>query len=106
VSYRPYDLEERLVGLPRTGDFGWLREYGDPVVPVLRAIRRHGPGGARRGALLALVQLHGEEGVDAENLAVVRRLIRIEAAHDAPYAFDARFNSWRWTAACPPWRRT
>ena len=97
---------ERLVGLPRTGDFGWLREYGDPVVPVLRAIRRHGPGGARRGALLALVRLHGEDGVDAEDLAVVRRLIRIKAAHDAPYAFDARFNSWRWAAVCPPWRRT
>ena len=65
------------MGLPRTGDFGWLRESGDPVVPVLRVIRRHGPGGARRGALLALVHLHGEDGVDAEDLAVVRRLIRI-----------------------------
>lgn len=88
------DLEERLVGLPRTGDFGWLHEYGDPVVPVLQAIRRHGPGVARRGALLALVHLHGEAGVDAEDLAVVRRMIRIKAAHDVPYAFDACFNSW------------
>ena len=32
------DLEERLVRLPRTVEFGWLRDYGDPVVPVLQAI--------------------------------------------------------------------
>lgn len=24
------DLEERLVRLPRTGEFGWLRDSGDP----------------------------------------------------------------------------
>ena len=47
--------EKRLVRLPRTGDFGWLRDYGDPVVPVLHAIRRRWPGAARHGALLALL---------------------------------------------------
>ena len=65
------DLEERLVQLPRTGDFGWLRNYGDPVVPILQAIRRRGR--RRRGALLALVHLRGEVGLDAEDLAVVRQ---------------------------------
>ena len=74
------DLEERLARLPRTGDFGWLRDYADSVVPVLQTIRRRGPGAARRGALLALVYLRGEAGLDAEDLAVLRRLIRIKAA--------------------------
>jgi len=87
------DLEERLVRLPRTVEFGWLREYGDAVVPVRQAIRPRGPGTARGGALLALLHLRGEDGLDAEDLAVVRRLIRIKASHDVPYAFDACFNS-------------
>ena len=81
-------------GWPRTGELGWLRDYGDPVVPVLQAIRRRGPGAARRGAPLALVHLRGEAGLDVEDLAVVRRLIRVKAARDVPYAFDACFNSW------------
>lgn len=63
-------------------------------MPALHAIRRHGPGAARRGALLALVYLCGEAGLDAEDLDVVRRLIRIKAGRDVPYAFDACFNSW------------
>lgn len=88
------DLEERLVQLSQTCEFGWLRDYGDPVVPVLQAIRRRGPGAARRGALLALVFLRGEAGLDVQDLAVVRRLIRIKAVSDRPYAFDACFNSW------------
>src|ERR1051326_4001269 len=88
------DLEERLVQLPRTCEFGWLRDYGDPVVPMLQAIRRRGPGTARRRALLALLHLRGEAGLDGADLAVVRRLIRIKAARDVPYAFDACFNSW------------
>jgi hypothetical protein len=86
-------LEERLVRLSRTGDFGWLRDDGDPVVPALPAIRRRGPGAVRRGALLALVYLRGEAGLDTEDLAVLRRLIRVKAARDVPYAFDACFNS-------------
>jgi hypothetical protein len=88
------DLKERLARLPQTGDFGWLRDCADSVVPVLQAIRRRGPGTARRGALLALVHLRGEAGLDAEDLAVLRRLIRVKAARDVPYAFDACFNSW------------
>ena len=88
------DLEERLVRLPRTGDFGWLRDYGDSVVPGFQAIRRRGPGAARRGALLAPVYLRGEVGLDAEDLAVARQLIRVKVARDVPYAFDACFNSW------------
>jgi hypothetical protein len=88
------DLEERLVRLPRKGDFSWLRDYGDSIVPVLQVIRRRGPGAARRGALLTLEHLLGEAGLDAEDLAVVPRLIRVKAARDVPYAFDACFNSW------------
>ena len=42
------DLEERLVRLPRTGDFSWLHDYGDSIVPVLQVIRRRGPGAAGR----------------------------------------------------------
>src|ERR1039457_536963 len=68
------DLEERLAHLPQTGDFRWLHDYGDSVLPALHAIRRHGPGTARRGALLALVHLRGEAGLDAEDLNVLRRL--------------------------------
>jgi len=88
------DLEERLAHLPQTGDFRWLHDYGDSVLPTLHAIRRHGPGAARRGALLALVHLRGEAGLDAEDLNVLRRLIHVKAARDMPYAFDACFNSW------------
>lgn len=88
------DLEERLGRLPRTVEFGWLREYGDSVVPVLQAIRSRGLGAARCGALLALLHLRGEDRLDAEDLAVVRRLIRIKAPHDVPYAFDTCLHSW------------
>lgn len=88
------DLEERLVHLPQTGNFRWLHAYGDSIVPMLHAIRRHGPGTARRGALLALVHLRGEAELDAEDLNVLRRLIQIKVARDVPYAFDACFNSW------------
>lgn len=63
-------------------------------MPVLQAIRRRGPGAARRRALLALVYLRGEAGFYAEDLAAVRRLIRVKAARDVPYAFDACFNGW------------
>jgi hypothetical protein len=88
------DLEERLVQLPQTSSFGWLHDYSDSVLPALHAIRRHGPGAARRGALLALVHLRGEAELDVQDLSVLRRLIRIKAARDVPYAFDACFNSW------------
>lgn len=70
--------------LPRTGEFSWLREYGDLVVLVLRTIRRRGPGAVRHGTLLALLHLRGEDGLDAEDFAAVRRLIRIKAARDVP----------------------
>lgn len=75
------DLEERLGRLSRTGEFGWLRDYGDPVEPVLEAIRRRGPGVARRGALLALLHLRGEAGLNAEDLAVARRLILVSFSY-------------------------
>lgn len=80
--------------LPQTGNFWWLHDYGDSVVPMLHAIRRRGPGTARRGALLALVHLRGEAELDAEDLDVLRRLIQIKVARDVPYALDACFNSW------------
>ena len=40
------------------------------------------------------MHLCGEAGLDAEDLAAVWRLIRIKAARDVPYAFDACFSSW------------
>ena len=86
------DLEEHLVRL-----LGRATSAGCAMT-VIRScrcsIRRRGPGAARRGALLALLYLRGEDGLDAEDLAVVRWLIRIKAARDVPYAFDACFNSW------------
>ena len=80
------DLEERLVRLPRTGHFGWLCDYGAPGDPPPRT--------RRRAPLFALAFLCGEAGLDAADLAMVRRLIRIKAPRDVPYPFDACFNGW------------
>ena len=92
-----------MAGRPRLGGRAWTwrsawcscpgrASSAGCAITVLRAIRRRGPGAARRRALFALVFLCGEAGLDAADLAMVRRLIRIKAPRDVPYAFDACFN--------------
>jgi hypothetical protein len=64
------------------------------MLPALRAIRRTGPGRARRGALLALLHLGGEKALDPADLAALRRLITIKLPHDRPQPLDDSFCSW------------
>lgn len=71
-----------------------FREHVEAIIPQLRALSRHRHGTARRGALLALLHLGGEAALEQADLAVLLRLVRIKATRNAPYAFDACFNSW------------
>jgi hypothetical protein len=64
------------------------------MLPELRAIRRAGPGWARRGALLALLHLGGEKALDPADLVALRRLITIKLPHDRPQQFDDSFCAW------------
>lgn len=91
------DLEAWLKRLGKSGQIFIPQEFGErdeAIIAQLRAIRRHGHGAARRGALLALLHLGGEAVVDRADRSELLRLVQIKAARDVPYAFDACFNSW------------
>jgi hypothetical protein len=71
-----------------------FRDLDVSMLPDLRAIRRNGPGWARRGALLALLHLGGEKALDPTDLAALRRLIAIKLPRDRPHRLDDAFCSW------------
>jgi hypothetical protein len=71
-----------------------FRDLDGSMLPGLRAIRRNGPGPARRDALLALLHLGGEKALDPADLAVLRRLITIKLPRDRPQPLDDGFCAW------------
>ena len=94
---QPSDLETLLKQVGKTREVSIppeFREHIEAIIPQLRALRRHRHSTARRGALLALLHLGGEAALEQADLAALLRLVRIKATRDAPYAFDACFNSW------------
>jgi len=94
---QPSDLETLLKQVGKTCEVSIppeFREHIEAIIPQLRALRRHRHSTARRGALLALLHLGGEAALEQADLAALLRLVRIKATRDAPYAFDACFNSW------------
>jgi hypothetical protein len=83
-----------LVDLVSNVETAGFRGMDASMLPELRAIRRGGPGRARRGALLALLHLGGERALDPADLAVLRRLVTIKLPSDRPQSIDGCFNSW------------
>lgn len=74
--------------LGELGRYGWaernsrvwrLARLGQPIVPKLQQIRRHGPGRLRAVALEVLVMIVGEGGLHPADLAAAERLVRIKA---------------------------
>ncbi|MEU8799585.1 HEAT repeat domain-containing protein [Spirillospora sp. NPDC048819] len=62
-----------------------LEGIGPDVVPLLREVRRSRTAGRLRGpALEAIVAVAGPAGLDDRDLALVRRLIRVKQAAEAP----------------------
>src|SRR5690349_809820 len=88
------DLESCLIRLTRGDGFHELANLADATMENLQAVRQSGSRAARRGALLALLHLGGENALAASDQAVLRRLLRVKALQDVPYAFDACFNQW------------
>jgi hypothetical protein len=83
-------LADLVVGAATEG----FRGLDASMLPELRAIRRDGPGRARRAALLSLLHLGGERALDPADLAVLRRLIRLKLPKDRPHTLDGCFNAW------------
>jgi hypothetical protein len=61
-----------------------LRRLGDAAVPRLREIRRHGPGPLRSLALRLIVDLSGEQALDAVDRHAIDRLVRIKLLSERP----------------------
>jgi DNA-directed RNA polymerase specialized sigma24 family protein len=64
-----------------------LPELGMPVLPLLQHVRHGGPPQARHGALEALADLAGEQGLSQRDRLAVGRLIRVKLHHDQPQPF-------------------
>ncbi|MFJ9692137.1 hypothetical protein [Kitasatospora sp. NPDC101183] len=71
-----------------------LTALGEDAVPLLRHVRRHGPGAQRRGALAVLAELVDPRDLDPADRAAVRRLIRIKRLDETPHPLTACFLSW------------
>ncbi|GAA2780244.1 hypothetical protein GCM10010441_01150 [Kitasatospora paracochleata] len=71
-----------------------LVALGADVVPVLRQVRRSGPGGCRRGALATLAELVDPRELDPADLAAIRRLIAVKQLDDSPQQLTACFLAW------------
>jgi hypothetical protein len=83
-----------LVDPVADGATGGFRGLDASMLPQLQAIRRNGPGRARRGALLALLHLGGEKALEPADLAALRRLIAIKLPRDRPQRLDDGFCAW------------
>ncbi|WP_369182020.1 HEAT repeat domain-containing protein [Streptomyces sp. Y1] len=68
--------------------------WGAGVVPLLRAVRRGGPGAARAGALEALAEIGGEAVLSARDVAALERLVRIKLPDDVPSPLTCCHLSW------------
>ncbi|MFJ1754858.1 HEAT repeat domain-containing protein [Kitasatospora sp. NPDC088134] len=71
-----------------------LVRLGPDTVPLLRQVRRAGPGTLRRGALAALAELCDPRDLDPADLAALRRLISVKLPDDRPGPVTACFLSW------------
>jgi HEAT repeats len=64
-----------------------LPELGMAVLPLLQQARHRGPPQARHGALEALADLAGEQGLSQRDRLAIQRLIRVKLHHDRPQPF-------------------
>src|SRR5262249_17334184 len=71
-------------------------EIGEVAVPALQQVRSHGPGRWRAGALQALAEAAGEDGLPPPDPAAVEPLIRIKLLTERPESLDDR-------TVCGPW---
>lgn len=69
-------------------------EAAEILVPLLRRIRRDGPGRQRAGALSVLARLGGESALSERDVAAVERLVRVKALDERPTASWACWNHW------------
>lgn len=71
-----------------------LTGLGAPAVPLLRRIRRDGPGGLRSAALSALAAIGGEAALSPGDTAAVERLVRVKLPDDRPAPLAGCWNHW------------
>ncbi|MEV4560178.1 HEAT repeat domain-containing protein [Kitasatospora sp. NPDC049285] len=69
-------------------------DWGAPVVTLLQAVRRDGPGAVRAGALEALAEIGGEAVLSPRDVAAVERLARVRLSDDRPVALNCCYLSW------------
>ncbi|MGW2839550.1 HEAT repeat domain-containing protein [Streptomyces sp. NPDC001493] len=70
------------------------KEAAEILVPLLRRIRRDGPGRQRAGALSVLAQLGGESALSERDVAAIERLVRVKAPDERPTASWNCGNHW------------
>ncbi|MFD6421467.1 HEAT repeat domain-containing protein [Streptomyces sp. NPDC060198] len=70
------------------------KEAAEILVPLLRRIRRDGPGRQRAGALSVLAQLGGESVLSERDVAAIERLVRVKAPDERPTAPWTCWNHW------------
>lgn len=74
-----------------------IRAVGRGAGPLLRSIRREGPGHLRRHALTALAMIGGEAELDRRDVSALERLVRIKVAEDTPDTREG-LPEYRWMA--------
>ncbi len=76
-------------------DVLWMFGRNDPATrEALLAVRRHGPGRLRAGALQALACVAGEPGLDPADVALVERLVRVRLHQDDPSLLSGCWLRW------------
>jgi hypothetical protein len=89
--------------LPLLGDADlWVRDstglaltrLGPDVAPLLKDVRRFGPGGLRRRALTVLADLIDPRELDPADQTAIRRLINIKQLDDSPQPLTACHLAW------------
>jgi hypothetical protein len=73
-------------------------EIGELAIPALRQVRASGPGRLRAGALRALAEIAGEDGLRPEDRAAVDRLIGIKLLTETAQPVDGCNMCGSWLA--------